>query len=111
MDSARRSCRVLAGWIGQLSGVIQLPSWKNENGWVAMQCRSEHLRPLDTKVDATILDTRNGRLGDAAQFGELVLAEILQFTDDANRFPGRDIHALLGRNEIFHVNDSDNREG
>ena len=70
---------------------------------MAVQRNAKHLGALDAQVNPTIFDTGNSGLGDAAQGGELCLAEPLQLTDDAYRFTRRDVDAFFGGNEFFHV--------
>lgn len=86
---------------------VELPAWKDKYGRMALQGRAQQLGPLNTKVDPTILDAGNGGLRDAAQGGELGLAETLQLADDPYRLTRGDINAFFGRNELAHISVSD----
>lgn len=51
---------------------------------MALQRPGKNLRPLNSQVNATILNGRNGGLGNASELGELILAELLQLANDAH---------------------------
>ncbi len=68
------------------------PAWKNQDGRVALQPMSKNLGPFDTQIDATIFDGRDACLRNARQLGELRLAKLLKFTQDADRFAHGDFN-------------------
>lgn len=92
-------------------GGFQLPTREHQYRRMAAQGCAKRLGPLDTKIDAAILDAGDGRLRNAAQSGELGLTQTLQLTDDAHRFTGSDIDAIFGRDQLAHVSISDSRAG
>jgi len=61
-----------------------LPAGKYEYGWVAPECAGKNLCALDTQVHSTVLDGGDGGLRDARKFGELALAQFLEFTQDTD---------------------------
>ena len=74
---------------------------------MAAKRRTQHLGTLDAQVDATVLDARDRGLRNAAQGGQLRLAESLQLANDPYRFARRHVHTFLGWTEIAHVSVSD----
>lgn len=77
---------------------------------MAAKRRREHLGAFNTEVDATILDTGNARLRNAAQLEELSLAESLKLANDAHGLTRGDRYAFLYWDEVAHIRISHSRE-
>ena len=60
------------------------------------------LRSLDAQIHAVVLDRRNGELRDPSQSGELALAQLLEFAQDAHGLSHRDLNSLLRRTKLLH---------
>ena len=90
-----------------LGGRLELPAWEYKHSRVTVEGSAQHLGPLNTQVDPTILDTGDCRLGNAALCRELSLTKALQLTDDPHRLTRSDIDALFGGDELAHISVSD----
>ena len=60
----------------------RVPAREHQHSRVTLECASENLRPLDAESDAIVLDGGNCRLRNARKLGELILAQLLQLTND-----------------------------
>src|SRR5215471_6427610 len=80
-----------------------LPARKDQDGWMTTERTRQHLSALDTQTNAPVLDRRQRCLRDATKFGQLILAEALEFADDTNRFPRRDVDTLFRGTELAHL--------
>ena len=63
-----------------LGGLV--PAGEDQDGRMAVKRARKHLGALDAQADAVSLNSRQRRLRNAAQFGELVLAKTLKLADD-----------------------------
>ena len=77
---------------------------------MTFKCFGEDLCPLDPEIDSTVLDGRQGCLGNAGQFSQLALAQLLKLADDANRLAYRDFNPFFGSTKLLHFKVSCNRE-
>jgi len=84
---------------------LGVPAGEYQNGRMTLERSREDLRPLYAEIDPAILDGRDGGLRDAAKFGELALAQFLQFAKNPDRFPDGNLDALLGWTILFHTYD------
>src|SRR3546814_5727985 len=75
---------------------FELPAGEHQDGRMAAKRTGQDLGPLNTQVDAPILNAGNGGLRNAAQSGELGLAKALQLANDPHRLTWGDIDALPG---------------
>lgn len=55
------------------------PAGEDEYGRMAIECSRESLSTLDAQIDPAVLNSRDGRLWDACEFGKLALAQLLEF--------------------------------
>jgi len=74
---------------------------------MAVQGGTQNLGTLNAQIDPAVLNAGDGGLGDAAQSGQLGLAEALKFTNDTHRLARGDVDALFCRNEVAHISVSD----
>ena len=62
-----------------------LPSRKNQNGRMAAQRIRQYFGAFDTEIDPAVLNRGNRRLRNTRQLRELILAQLLEFANDADR--------------------------
>jgi hypothetical protein len=87
-----------------------LPAGKHEYGWMTLEGMGKDLCALNTLIHPTVLDSGDGRLRNARQFGQLALAQFLKFAQDADGLSHRDLNSFFCRTEPFHFMVSCNRE-
>jgi hypothetical protein len=92
---------VLTAWLGRsISGM--LPTGKHQDGRVATKRTRQYLGALNAQAHPIVFDRRKCSLWDAAELRQLVLAEVLQFANDAYRVSNRDIDPLLRWTKLIH---------
>ena len=70
----------------------------------------EDLRSLDAQINPAILDSGNGGLRNAREFGQLALAQFLKFTQDAHGLANADLHSFFSSAKSFHISSSGSHE-
>jgi hypothetical protein len=83
------------------------PAGEDEYRRVAFEGQGQGLRALHAQVDAAVFDGGDGRLRDAAELGELVLAQPLEFANDAHGFSDGDLNTLPGGTKVPQLSSSD----
>ena len=79
-----------------------LPTGKYQDGRVATKRTRQYLGALDAQAHTIVFDRRKRGLWDAAELRQLVLAELLQFANDAYRVSDRDLDPLLRWTKLIH---------
>src|SRR6266508_1908996 len=79
-----------------------LPAGEHQDRWMATQRTCKHLGTLHTQAHAIVLDSGESCLGNTAELCQLVLAVALQLTNNAYRFPNRDLNTLLRWPKLIH---------
>ena len=98
------------GCIGKLCGsfLCRIPTGKNQDGWMALQCLGENLRSLHPKTYTVILDRGESGLRYSRQLSELILAQALKLANDPHGLADRHFNSLLRGTKLFHITVSDN---
>ena len=79
------------------------PARKHQHRRMTTEGTGKHLRTLNAKANAIVLDGGKRRLGDTTQLSELILAQTLKFAQNAHRFANRNLGALLGGAKFPHL--------
>ncbi len=87
----------------------KLPARKYENRGMALEGTGKNLSALNTEIHSTVFDSGNGGLRNTSEIGELTLAQLLEFAQDADRLADRNLNALLRRTIVFHIRTSGHR--
>jgi hypothetical protein len=71
---------------GMLCGCVKrnLPTREDERCRMALEGAGKNLGAFDTEIHSAILDSGNSGLRNAREFGELTLAQLLEFAQDRN---------------------------
>ena len=85
---------------------LHVPPRKDKYSGMHLQCTCKNLRTFDTQIDPVILDRGKRRLRNSRHNSQIILAEFLELTDDANGFAYRHIYRPLGSSKILSVRGS-----
>ena len=77
---------------------------------MALKSTGKNLCAFDTQIYPAVLDSGEGGLRDTREFGELALAQLLEFAQDTERLTHRDFDSLFCWTKFFHFKVSCNRE-
>ena len=101
----------MRGMTGMLCGTFKwnLPAGKYKYGRMAVEGASKHFCALDTEVYTAVLNGRDGRLRNARKFGQLALAQFLEFAQNTDGLTHRDLHSFFCGTKFFHFMASCNR--
>ncbi|OHC62013.1 MAG: hypothetical protein A2045_05670 [Rhodocyclales bacterium GWA2_65_20] len=86
-----------------------LPAGEYEHGRMALERTGKNLGTLDAQVHATVLNGRDGGLRNSRKFGQLALAQFLEFPQDTDGLSHRDLDSFFRRTKLFHFMASCNR--
>ena len=81
----------------------QDPNQETQDPRMTLQRSRKNLCPLNAETDAIVFNGGKGGLGKARKRRQLVLAQFLEFTEDADRFPNREGNALFRGTILFHL--------
>ena len=73
------------------------PAWEDQYGRMAIECTGKSLGAFHTQIDPAIFYSRNGRLRNAGKFGELALAQLLEFAQDTYGLSNRNFNSFFRR--------------
>ena len=76
---------------------------------MTLEGASKNLCALDPEIHPTVLDSGNGSLRNAGEFGQLALAQLLEFTQDTEGLADRNLNSFFGKAIAFHLRASGNR--
>ena len=79
------------------------PAGKHEHGGMAIVRTGKNLCALDTQVHPAVLDGGDGGLPNARKFGQLALAQFLEFPQDTDGLSHRDLDSLFRRTILLHL--------
>ena len=77
---------------------------------MAFEGTGKNLCAFDPQIYSAVLDSGDGRLRDTREFGELALAQLLEFAQDTNGLTHRDFDSLFRWTKLLHCMASCNRE-